>query len=267
MTEAHVFISYSHKDAEFAYNLQHKLEKAEFGVWLDQERLRAGEDWREEIDTAIYDAFTLVLILSPDSMLSQYVMYEWSFAWGAGKKIIPVLYKDIEKQQEMHPRLDKRQYLNLTNPNDREWEKLIRRLQEIDSEYNPTTFRLPRNAPPAVKRAVAALDSHIADERDEALKSLAQMDHPTATDMLIAALEHTTRNVRVKVLELMSLKSVRDLRIVPGILKNLEDESSSIRRLAANMLGETTESSAVVGLIRTLDDEKDRSSCNSSKCT
>src|SRR5690349_1919376 len=109
---AYVFISYSHTDAEFAENLKNRLEKAGFDkVWMDEERLRAGEDWREEIDDAIGQSFALILVVSPASKDSKYVMYEWSFAWGAHVKVIPLLLQDIGNN-EIHPRLDKRQYLD-----------------------------------------------------------------------------------------------------------------------------------------------------------
>jgi hypothetical protein len=99
-----VFISYSHNDSDFAELLKGKLEQAGFEVWLDEERLRAGEDWREEIDAALINASCLVLILSPAALNSQYVMYEWSFAWGAGKKVVPILLRKWDTSMHIHPR-------------------------------------------------------------------------------------------------------------------------------------------------------------------
>ncbi|MFC1959833.1 toll/interleukin-1 receptor domain-containing protein, partial [Chloroflexota bacterium] len=58
---AHVFISYSHKDSDFVFGaLKPRLEEHAFEVWVDTERLKAGDDWREEIDHAIRSAFAMV---------------------------------------------------------------------------------------------------------------------------------------------------------------------------------------------------------------
>lgn len=78
-----VFISYQHKDAEFAENLMHRIKDAGFDSWVDSEDLRAGEEWQVGIDQAIKNAFALIVIMSSDAQASEYVIYEWSFAWGA----------------------------------------------------------------------------------------------------------------------------------------------------------------------------------------
>ena len=110
---SHVFISYSHEDFEFVENLQLRLEKVGFETWLDEERLTAGEDWREEIDAAIKDSFALLLVLTPKSLESRYVTYEWSVALGTGKKVIPLLLIQVD-DEKLHPRLDRRQDLVVT---------------------------------------------------------------------------------------------------------------------------------------------------------
>ena len=78
-----VFISYQHEDAEFAENLMHRIKDAGFDSWVDSEDLRAGEEWQVSIDQAIKNAFALIVIMTPDAQASEYVTYEWSFAWGA----------------------------------------------------------------------------------------------------------------------------------------------------------------------------------------
>jgi TIR domain len=42
----HVFISYSHANGDFAEILKTRLERSGFNVWTDEDRLLAGEDWR-----------------------------------------------------------------------------------------------------------------------------------------------------------------------------------------------------------------------------
>jgi hypothetical protein len=114
----HVFISYKHEDGDFAQLLIYKIKEAGFETWVDSDRLHAGEDWRVGIDAAIKDAVALVVIMTPEAKTSEYVTYEWAFAWGAGVKVIPVLYKETT----LHPRLETLQYLNFTSRTARPWE-------------------------------------------------------------------------------------------------------------------------------------------------
>jgi hypothetical protein len=32
--------------------------------------------------------------MTPDAKASEYVTYEWAFAWGAGVRVIPIMYKE-----------------------------------------------------------------------------------------------------------------------------------------------------------------------------
>jgi tetratricopeptide (TPR) repeat protein len=127
--EKHVFISYKHDDSEFAENLIHRVEKEGFTTWIDNESLHPGDDWREGIDQAIRDAFALIVIMSPDAKASEYVTYEWAFAWGCGIKVIPVMYRATK----LHPRLGSLQYLDFTN-SVRPWDRLMRTLKRAESK-------------------------------------------------------------------------------------------------------------------------------------
>jgi len=122
-----VFISHDHDDADFAELLKLKLEKSNIISWIDSERLKIGQDWREEIDQGIENSIAVIVIMTPDSRKSEYVTYEWAFAWGKKKKIFPVMLK----QTQLHPRLESLQYLDFTNRTNRPWDKLIDSINEI----------------------------------------------------------------------------------------------------------------------------------------
>src|ERR1700676_301518 len=94
--QKHIFISYHHNDAEFAKKLIKRVESDGYETWLDNSRLHGGADWRETIDIAIRNAFVLIVIMTPDAKASDYVTYEWAYAWGARIKVIPVLYKHTD---------------------------------------------------------------------------------------------------------------------------------------------------------------------------
>jgi hypothetical protein len=122
-----VFISHDHDDADFAELLKLKLEKEGLIGWLDSERLKVGQDWREEIDKGLEDALAVVVVMSPEARKSEYVTYEWAYAWGKGKKIFPVLLKETP----MHPRLESLQYLDFTNRSARPWDEFIASIKKI----------------------------------------------------------------------------------------------------------------------------------------
>lgn len=125
-----LFISHDHEDADFAELLKLKLEKNGLRGWIDSERLKIGQDWREEIDQAIENSMAVIAVMTPDARKSEYVTYEWAFAWGKGVKIFPIMLK----QTQLHPRLESLQYLDFTNRATRPWEKLINSIEDLTKE-------------------------------------------------------------------------------------------------------------------------------------
>jgi tetratricopeptide (TPR) repeat protein len=140
----HVFISYQHEDGDFADNLIYKIKEAGLETCVDNDRLHAGEDWRAEIDTAIKNAFALVVVMTPEAKSSEYVTYEWAFAWGAGVKVVPLMYKETA----LHPRFEALHYLNFTNHIARPWESLIATLNNAaDVSHSSSTSSKNPSAP------------------------------------------------------------------------------------------------------------------------
>ena len=73
------FISYSHRDerylARFRTDLVLYERKDELTVWADP-LIEAGQDWNEEIFTNLKQADIFILLLSPESVASKFVMKE-----------------------------------------------------------------------------------------------------------------------------------------------------------------------------------------------
>jgi len=93
---AKVFISYSRQDNTFAHRLVQDLRSTDQTVWMDVSTLRAGQDWADEIDRAVraYDA--LILVVSPDSMKSEWVSKETILAMNLKKPIVPVMCRQTD---------------------------------------------------------------------------------------------------------------------------------------------------------------------------
>jgi len=106
-----VFISYSSADGDFAELMKMKLEQSNIIVWRDLYEISAGEDWRNEIDYGLLNSDTILVVLNKNSSKSSYVTYEWSFALGNGKNIIPILVEECE----IHPRIKVLQHFDFKN--------------------------------------------------------------------------------------------------------------------------------------------------------
>jgi len=70
------FISYSTKDEAFAKRLHSKMRENNLRIWFANEDLKGGHKLHEQIDEAIrvYDEF--IIVLSPGSLRSKWVMNE-----------------------------------------------------------------------------------------------------------------------------------------------------------------------------------------------
>jgi hypothetical protein len=80
------FISYSTLDDEFATRLHARLQQANVRVWFSPHDMRGGKKLHEEIDEAIKVYDKLLLLLSPDSLQSNWVMTELRKARKAERK-------------------------------------------------------------------------------------------------------------------------------------------------------------------------------------
>ncbi len=80
------FISYSTKDEEFARRLHARLQQEHIRVWFAPHDMKGGEKLHEQIDTAIKVYDKLLILLSPDSLQSNWVMTELRKARKAERK-------------------------------------------------------------------------------------------------------------------------------------------------------------------------------------
>ncbi|MBI1397481.1 MAG: TIR domain-containing protein [Betaproteobacteria bacterium] len=130
-----VFLSYSSHDYFFAEMLALKLGEAGFQLWRDQGAIRAGDDWRQTIEEGIRDSLAVIVALSTNSAESAYVTYEWAYATGMGKPVVPVKLSECR----VHPKLEPTQYIDFSYPRALPWEALIDRLNQVDVEVDADT--------------------------------------------------------------------------------------------------------------------------------
>src|SRR5689334_13924560 len=91
-----VFISYSRKDITFIDRLAADLKNAGIDVWYDVSGIAGGARWRTEIENALRNCQYVIVVLSPDSILSEWVEREFLFSSNLKRKIIPLMYRACE---------------------------------------------------------------------------------------------------------------------------------------------------------------------------
>jgi tetratricopeptide (TPR) repeat protein len=92
-----VFISYSRKNSEFARRLIERLTRAGKDSWVDWEGIPlTSPNWWSEIKAGIEGANSFMFIMSPDSMASVVCNLELDYAIELGKRIVPVVYQDVQ---------------------------------------------------------------------------------------------------------------------------------------------------------------------------
>ena len=111
MDEANLFFSYAREDSDFVLKLAKDLRAKGANLWLDQLDIAPGERWDKAIQEALESCETLLVILTPDSVTSQNVMDEVSFALEEKKQVIPVFHTNCE----IPFRLKRLQYIDFSS--------------------------------------------------------------------------------------------------------------------------------------------------------
>jgi|GEM_PF-2225830 hypothetical protein len=97
MTTKHVFVSYSHENADVAKALIHDLAQVNVEVWIDKTDLQPGTpNWRAAIEQAIQTSQAVIFIASPASKNSEVVNDELGRAIDHKVPVIPFWVDGIE---------------------------------------------------------------------------------------------------------------------------------------------------------------------------
>jgi len=86
----YIFISYSHKDREFASKLAEALTNMKIPFWID-ERIDYGTEWPSVIEKHLDDCSVFILLMTPFSHRSPWVQNELARAQLKKKPIFPLL--------------------------------------------------------------------------------------------------------------------------------------------------------------------------------
>lgn len=95
-----VFLSYSEADRAFARKLSSRLSEQGLDVYDPNDDLFPGDNWPLKIGKALQESKAMVVLLSPDSMKSEWVRSEIEYALGDHNykgRLFPVLVRPTHK--------------------------------------------------------------------------------------------------------------------------------------------------------------------------
>lgn len=101
------FISYSSDDADLANELHSELLRRGATVFLAEKSIQVGAHWESELVSALRQCKVVVLLLTPNSRSSDWVIFEAGAAWGL--EIPLAIARSYVSQTEMPAALGSRQ--------------------------------------------------------------------------------------------------------------------------------------------------------------
>ena len=86
-----VFISYAGKDQSDAATIAQKLNEMGIMPFLAPKSIKGGDEFDVSIKQALRECKEVFLLLTPNSLSSEWVKYECGVAWGLDKHVVPIL--------------------------------------------------------------------------------------------------------------------------------------------------------------------------------
>ena len=148
MAKPKVFLSYASRDGGMALEFAMLLEQRGIPAFCALDTIKPGDDWNEHLRQALIDCDELILLVSPESVDSDWVLMEVGAAWVLRKRITPILL--FGSPADLPSNLQRMQYATLTSVGS--WEGLLKQIyarHELKTQVEPTdiaperTFRLP----------------------------------------------------------------------------------------------------------------------------
>ena len=112
--DPYVFVSYSHKDMDRVIPIIATLKQSMCRIWYD-EGLNPGESWNDSIAEHLKNCSQFIVFISPDSVISKYVMSEINYALTKNKSIVPIFLEKTDLPAGLEMMLSTIQFLDVSN--------------------------------------------------------------------------------------------------------------------------------------------------------
>lgn len=97
-----VFLSHSNQDRAFVDGLANMLRRHSIPVWYSQTDIRGAQQWHDEIGAALQRCDWFLLVLSPQSLVSDWVKSELMYAFRHNRfreRVVQVLYEECDSER------------------------------------------------------------------------------------------------------------------------------------------------------------------------
>lgn len=133
-TEPYVFFSYAHADLDVVEKIIIGLKQKMCRIWYD-EGLTPGESWNDDLAEHLKNSEIAVVLLTKNSIGSQYVKAEINYAISKQIRILPVMLENINLPSGLEMMLSSVQYAILYDESD-----INRQITKISSNLPDTVF-------------------------------------------------------------------------------------------------------------------------------
>jgi nucleoside 2-deoxyribosyltransferase len=133
-----IFISHTQADATEAERivrmLQPLVKSKKFAIWSDQQ-IEQGDSWETELRKALDESDIVIAVLSPEYVKNKYTTVELGAAYGAGKRLLPVVVEPFDSQT-VTKWFDERQFFYLKKSDLLNLHELTRIVREMAKQAN-----------------------------------------------------------------------------------------------------------------------------------
>lgn len=136
-----IFISYSRVDIDVAQQLAQNLQELGYTVWWDMTGLHGGQTFASVIQQKLNEAQCAIVLWSPDSVVSNWVHSEASFADNRGI-LLTAMYRESQAPMPFNNRHNE----DLRNWNGSVFDDGFQKLLKAITQYCPTPSGKPRQA-------------------------------------------------------------------------------------------------------------------------
>jgi len=88
-----VFLSFSFADRDEARRIRDHADALGLRMFMAEREVQAGDVWDEVIRQALVSSREVAILVTPDSLQSEWVSTEWGAAWALQKRIAPILLR------------------------------------------------------------------------------------------------------------------------------------------------------------------------------
>ncbi|MBC7570449.1 MAG: caspase family protein [Spirosoma sp.] len=91
-----VFISYQRKQKELVKRISKTLQKEDISTFVDQEKIRIGDNWRELLEKSIKNSRVFLYVMDNDILFSDVANWELETAHNFNVPILPIMVEEIK---------------------------------------------------------------------------------------------------------------------------------------------------------------------------